>query len=437
MWTLVTFEELPVVPPFSFDSHSLPTGIEATLNVRGEPSLDVRGVLGDVLYSNPSSPSSGRQPVDWSLVPSRGAQPDEDDVFVLPRIDPFLAVFQVISESLASIWRACLDLDPAESGPALKAHDYVFAWEVFRKESICNIPFGKLRGNIEFSGVTANFLTQWGVTMTSRHDRFLCLGCPSKSHSYGLVVHSRGVCSKMPITPRDHREPTALSKQELRKMVLRVIYECRDGSFQGHSWGIDSVIPQWMDKYYKVTLKPEETQIAYEAVQELKTSGYLVRDATQNSDNFLVLTSRGLAALQSQKEPEVHALRLEDAISNQELLGKCINSFNDGDYETSVFVAYKHVEERVRTVSGAGPQLLGPELMTFALHPDRGVLIIPSCRLPAEQEGVYNLFKGSTQFYKNPSSHRTVRYEDRLTAIKIIGQADLLLSILSSAQRRS
>ena len=228
-----------------------------------------------------------------------------------------------------------------------------------------------------------------------------------------------------------------LSKQELRKIVLRVVYECREGDFEGHSWGLDSVIPHWINDYYRVTLSPEETQTAFEAAQELRTAGYLVRDATQNSDNFVVLTERGREALRSQKEPEVHATRLEDVLSDSQLLNKCLGPFNDSDYETAIFMAYKHVEERVRTASEADPSILGSELMTFALHPDRGVLTIPSCRLPAEQEGVYNLFKGSIQFYKNPSSHRTVQYDNRVIAIKIIEQADLLLAILATAQRRA
>jgi uncharacterized protein (TIGR02391 family) len=78
----------------------------------------------------------------------------------------------------------------------------------------------------------------------------------------------------------------------------------------------------------------------------------------------------------------------------------------------------------------------GISLITKALHPDKGVLSIPQCKLPAEQEGVYNLFKGAIAFFKNSSSHRTINYEDPLIAIEIIAFADLLLKILSTAQAK-
>lgn len=123
-------------------------------------------------------------------------------------------------------------------------------------------------------------------------------------------------------------------------------------------------------------------------------------------------------------------------MTDKELLHKCLNPFNDGDYETAIFSAYKFVEEKVRTISGASLGDIGVDLMTKALHPERGRLLINTCKLPAEQEGVYNLFKGSIAFFKNPSSHRTVNYEDKIVTIQIISFADLLLKILSLASRK-
>jgi Protein of unknown function (Hypoth_ymh) len=81
--------------------------------------------------------------------------------------------------------------------------------------------------------------------------------------------------------------------------------------------------------------------------------------------------------------------------------------------------------------------LIGPELMTFALHPDKGALIVPTCAVKAEQDGVYNMFKGAIEFFKNPSSHRMVENEKRIEAIKIVVYADLLLEVLSNAVPRT
>lgn len=113
-----------------------------------------------------------------------------------------------------------------------------------------------------------------------------------------------------------------------------------------------------------------------------------------------------------------------------------MDSFKDDRYEDAIFSAFKLVEEEVRNKAGLGPSDIGEQLMTKALHHSTGKLIIPSCKLPHEQEGVYNLFKGAIALFKNPSSHRTVNYDDRLAVIQIIAFADLLLKLISTAELR-
>lgn len=43
-----------------------------------------------------------------------------------------------------------------------------------------------------------------------------------------------------------------LSKSEIKKMFLRVLYEVQFGDMRGHSSGIDSIIPTWINKRYKI-----------------------------------------------------------------------------------------------------------------------------------------------------------------------------------------
>lgn len=227
------------------------------------------------------------------------------------------------------------------------------------------------------------------------------------------------------------------SKSQLKKMFLKVLYEIQYGKMKGHSWGIDSVVPAWMNKYYGIKMSREEIQLTMEAIQELEVSGLIVKDATQPSDVFQLLTAKGKEIVERRRDPEIYDLQLEQIIKNDKLLSKCLNNFNDDDFETAIFSAYKLVEEEVRTKAMLEADDLGVVLMTKALHPDNGKLKIPACQLHQEQEGVYNLFKGSIAFFKNPSSHRTVNYDDRLIALKIITLAELLLQILSTAEMRS
>jgi uncharacterized protein (TIGR02391 family) len=227
------------------------------------------------------------------------------------------------------------------------------------------------------------------------------------------------------------------SKSELKKMFLRVLYECKYGTMQSYSWAVESIVPGWINRYFKISLTNDEKQICLQAVEELRTGGFLVKDATQMSDAFLVLTSEGKDLVEKQRDPDVHGIRLEQVVSDKELLSQCLAPFDDGNYEAAIFQAYKHIEERVRRAAEATEKDIGVDLITKALHPQNGKLLLAGCKLPAEQEGAYNLFKGAIQFFKNPSSHRTVNYENRNIAIEIIVLAELLLGILSTSQKRS
>ena len=232
-------------------------------------------------------------------------------------------------------------------------------------------------------------------------------------------------------------EKAPFSKTELKKMFLRVLYECLYGKLQGYNPGIDSIVPQWMNEYFKMDMTSQEIQLAHEAIQELKNSGLIVQDSTQHDNGFQILTTKGKEIVEKQQDPDIYALRLEEVIKNQDLLFQCLGPFNDGDYEHAVFKAFKFVEEAVRTIAGLSAADIGVDLMSKAFSPSGGRLIIPACALSAEQEGVHSLFRGAIAFFKNPSSHRTVNYENRLVAIQTIVVAELLLSILSTAQLKS
>ncbi len=220
-------------------------------------------------------------------------------------------------------------------------------------------------------------------------------------------------------------------------MFLRVLYECLYGKMQSYSHGTDSIVPSWMNKHFNMEMTPEEIQLTHEAIQELKNSGIIVQDSTQREDVFQILTAKGKEIVEKQQDPDIFALRLEEVLKNPELLFRCLGPFNDQDYELAVFKAFRFVEESVRTKAALSESDIGVSLMSKAFSPNRGKLIIPACASSAEQEGVHSLFRGAIAFFKNPSSHRTVNYENRLVAIQAIVVAELLLGILSTAQLRS
>jgi len=229
-------------------------------------------------------------------------------------------------------------------------------------------------------------------------------------------------------------ERLPLSKPELKKMFLRVLFECLYGNMQSNSPGIDSIVPRWMNEYFRMEMYPEEIQLTHEAIQELKSSGLIVQDPSQYSDVFQILTAKGKDIVEKQQDPDVYALRLEQVLKNGDLLHKCLDLFNGEKYDSAVFSAFKLVEEAVRAKAGLSEEDFGVNLMSKAFNPSTGKLSIPTLKLPAEQEGIHSLFRGAIAVFKNPSSHRTINYESRFSVLQTIVVAELLLNIVATAQ---
>lgn len=116
-------------------------------------------------------------------------------------------------------------------------------------------------------------------------------------------------------------------------------------------------------------------------------------------------------------------------------LSSARSNFSLGDYETASFAAMKAVEVEVRRVAGLPNELLGVSLMRKAFGPKDGLLCDPEAE-GGEQQATADLFAGAIGAYKNPASHRTVRFEDPMEAAEVIQLADLLLRIVQRADAR-
>jgi uncharacterized protein (TIGR02391 family) len=103
-------------------------------------------------------------------------------------------------------------------------------------------------------------------------------------------------------------------------------------------------------------------------------------------------------------------------------------NFERGEYEVAVFAAMKAVEVALREASGLGAEWYGVELARKALKEGGPVEI--HAATSAEQQAFVQLFAGAIGAFKNPSSHRTVEYDDPTEAADVVHFADLLLRIL-------
>jgi uncharacterized protein (TIGR02391 family) len=103
--------------------------------------------------------------------------------------------------------------------------------------------------------------------------------------------------------------------------------------------------------------------------------------------------------------------------------------FMRGDYETAVFRAFKEVEVRVRERAGLGNKFYGRELMVRAFG-ETGPLS-DSEAPKGERDALRELFCGAISSFKNPASHREVRFEDPHEVVDLISFANQLLRVVA------
>lgn len=115
-------------------------------------------------------------------------------------------------------------------------------------------------------------------------------------------------------------------------------------------------------------------------------------------------------------------------------LERARRQFLQGDYEEAVFAAFRTLEESVRGASGASSSDLGVRLVRQAFKPNEGALA-NSASDPGEQEALMHLFAGAIGTFKNPSSHRTVSFDDPALAAEAVLLADLLLRLVNRTQQ--
>jgi uncharacterized protein (TIGR02391 family) len=108
--------------------------------------------------------------------------------------------------------------------------------------------------------------------------------------------------------------------------------------------------------------------------------------------------------------------------------------FLQGDYDTSVFQAFKEIEIAVRKAGNYAETDIGVSLMRKAFHINDGNLT-DSSQQPAEKQARSDLFAGAIGSLKNPSSHRDVDITAE-EAAEVIIFASHLLRIVDSCEER-
>lgn len=128
-------------------------------------------------------------------------------------------------------------------------------------------------------------------------------------------------------------------------------------------------------------------------------------------------------------------IELQNISDDKALIKVCIDNYKSRNYWDTVFNALRHMEVRVRNKSGLSASEVGADLMEHAFKPNVGILKIPSCATPGEEDGFKLITKGIMMFHRNAKGHREETI-DKMRALKIIGYVDYLLQIIDTAERR-
>lgn len=168
-----------------------------------------------------------------------------------------------------------------------------------------------------------------------------------------------------------------------------------------------------------------------EALVWLEVRGLLVKNPDQSGSDARVITRTGRAAIDANSMSKVISGERLGVNLHPSLGAKVRAVFMLGDYETAAFKAMKEVEVRVRELSGESSGLIGVKLMRKAFNPENGPLSNPDHE-GGERAARSELFAGAIGSFKNPTSHRTVEYNDPTEASEVILLADLLMRILDS-----
>lgn len=108
------------------------------------------------------------------------------------------------------------------------------------------------------------------------------------------------------------------------------------------------------------------------------------------------------------------------------------NAFRSGDYDSSVFEAFKAVESAVRKKGGFPTSDYGVQLMDKAFDPNNGPLTDKAAPF-GRREARRNLFKGALGELRNPKAHGDPTIKDPMLAVEEIMTASVLLRIVDNA----
>lgn len=220
----------------------------------------------------------------------------------------------------------------------------------------------------------------------------------------------------------------------IKKMFLKVLHEHHrpDGRYRRYGWDYTGILRETMSEHYGIErLSEQEYSDGLRAVFELERDGFIMRDASQSSDVFKVLSDKGKKVVEeSLDHMKLTFIDIDQLLTSEDLRQRVRDDYLVGDYDTAIFKAFRLLEESVRAKASLPPEAIGADLVTKAFRPNGGILKHPNAQTGGEIEALHQLMRGAIMWFKNPGSHRTVGYNDPVEAAHVLGFANLLLEMV-------
>ena len=172
-------------------------------------------------------------------------------------------------------------------------------------------------------------------------------------------------------------------------------------------------------------------ELISQAWVSLLVQGFLAPIPEEQGMDWAFITKRGQKIQSKEDFTQFSYIRLlPKDLLDPKLAEKAWPNFIRGDFDTSVFAAFKEVEVRMREAAKLDSTIFGVDLAREAFNPQKGALTDIDNPNISEKEAYSHLFAGAIGAFKNPSSHRDVNYDDPNVATSLILFASTLLSII-------
>lgn len=223
----------------------------------------------------------------------------------------------------------------------------------------------------------------------------------------------------------DADELLSLEPEELAVAVLEFLKASDSQVLNRYNFGLYHTVAE-----YPRNRQAEILRALMEAWAWLESAGFIASDPEQTGD-WVFITRKGRKIKdRADFESFKNSASLSKHLLHPIIVQKSWPPFIRGEYETSVFQAFREVEIRIREASGFGPGDIGTDLMRKAFAVEEGPLT-DKTSVRGERQALSDLIAGAIGRYKNPSSHRQVDLKVAETS-ELLMLASHLLRIVDS-----